>query len=334
MKLKLFTLMLVIAAGVNAQTFMRVHQKGGQLSEFVTTSIDSVTHASPATGNNIYAVVSGDPELTKIKNGIDSAAFNPNPYAYTGNMTFFAPVNAVINSIRWEDFGAELTNQVLRYHTVQGKFFASDIPNDARNLKVSTINIPADSLFITKFNGVIYVNGKDVDPNKININASNGVIHKLNASNGILFPPTGSVYARLSAAGYDSIKKLVDRAALADKGLIDLLNNRVLTLIAPTNTAFQQFFSAGSIKEINQLTTTQALNLLKDHILLSRNFFINMAITQSTGITAYGGGTLRIAGITGGVALYYLPTAAVLLGSSDIMATNGVIHRVGGILTK
>jgi uncharacterized surface protein with fasciclin (FAS1) repeats len=334
MKLKLFALMLVIAAGVNAQTFMRVHQKGGQLAEFPITSVDSVTHTSPLTSNSIYSVVSADPELTKIKNGIDSAAFNPNPYAYTGNITFFAPVNAVINSFRWIDFGPTITNQVVRYHTVQGKFLASDIPNDARNVKVSTINIPADSIFITKFNGVIYVNGKDVDPNKININASNGVIHKLNASNGILFPPTGSVYAKLSAAGYDSILKLVNRAALADNGLIDLLNNRVVTLIAPTNTAFQQFFSAGAIKEINQLTTAQALGLVKDHILLSRNFYINMAITQSTGIPAYGGGTLRIAGTSQGPALYYIATAAVLLGSSDIMATNGVIHRVGGILTK
>lgn len=127
---------------------------------------------------------------------------------------------------------------------------------------------------------------------------------------------------------------MVNRASSADRDLINLLSNRVITLIAPTNTAFQQFFSAGSIKEINQLTPAAALNILKDHILLSRNFFIDMVINQSTGIPAYGGGTLRIGGTSQGPALFYVTTAAVLLGSSDIMATNGVIHRVSGILTK
>jgi hypothetical protein len=115
---------------------------------------------------------------------------------------------------------------------------------------------------------------------------------------------------------------------------VNVLKTSVMTFIAPTNAAFQAFLS-GAITQINQLTPAQALALLKDHIVLSRNFVIDFAVVSSTGFPAWGGSNLKFGSAGGGqFALYYLPTAGVLLGANDIMCFNGVIQRTGGILTK
>jgi len=301
------------------------------------TSTGDFTFNAPPGGNTIAGKINTDAELTQIKTGMATANLGSTLSA-TGPFTLFAPVDAALNAltINFGSLDQATANSIIRYHTVSGKFLSSDVPAGAKNLKLLTINTPADSVFVTKLaSGVIYVNGKNVDDAKKDIAADNGVIHKLNSSNGILLPPTRNVYDQLSVAGYDSIKKLVDRAALADANLVNTLKNSVMTFVAPTNAAFQAFFSAGSVTQINQLTTTQALNLVKDHVVFSRNFVIDFAVVSSTGVPAWGGSNLKFGSTgTGQFALYYLPTAGVLLGANDIMCFNGVIQRTGGILTK
>ena len=300
------------------------------------TSTADFTFNTPPGANTIAGKINSDAELTQIKTGVATANLGSTLSA-TGPFTLFAPVDAALNAltINFGSLDQATANSIIRYHTVSGKYLSTDIPVGTKNLKVLTINTPADSVFVTKIaSGVIYVNGKNVDDAKKDIAADNGVIHKLNSSNGILLPPTRNVYDQISVAGYDSIKKLVDRAAQADANLVNVLKTSVMTFIAPTNAAFQAFLS-GAITQINQLTPAQALALLKDHIVLSRNFVIDFAVVSSTGFPAWGGSNLKFGSAGGGqFALYYSPTAGVLLGANDIMCFNGVIQRTGGILTK
>jgi uncharacterized surface protein with fasciclin (FAS1) repeats len=300
------------------------------------TSTGDFTFNTPPGANTIAGKINSDAELTQIKTGMATANLSSTLSA-TGPFTLFAPVDAALNAlaINFGSLDQATANSIIRYHTVSGKYLSTDIPAGTKNLKVLTINTPADSVFVTKLaSGVIYVNGKNVDDAKKDIAADNGVIHKLNSSNGILLPPTRNVYDQISVAGYDSIKKLVDRAAQADANLVNVLKTSVMTFIAPTNAAFQAFLS-GAITQINQLTPAQALALVKDHVVFSRNFVIDFAVVSSTGVPAWGGSNLKFGSAGGGqFALYYLPTAGVLLGANDIMCFNGVIQRTGGILTK
>jgi uncharacterized surface protein with fasciclin (FAS1) repeats len=327
---------------VNTTTITAVVGSGATGDVAVTTPAGTATKAgftfnTPPGANTIAGKINSDAELTQIKTGVATANLGSTLSA-TGPFTFFAPVDAALNALA-VNFGTldqATSNSIIRYHTVAGKYQSADIPAGTKNLKLLTINTPADSVFVTKVSsGVIYVNGKNIDDAKKDITADNGVIHKLNSTNGILLPPTRNVYDQISVAGYDSIKKLVDRATQADANLVNVLKTSVLTLVAPTNAAFQAFFSAGAVTQINQFTPAQALALVKDHVVLSRNFVIDFAVVSSTGFPAWGGSNLKFGSAGGGqFALYYLPTAGVLLGANDIMCFNGVIQRTGGILTK
>ncbi|MFN5335450.1 MAG: fasciclin domain-containing protein [Bacteroidota bacterium] len=304
------------------------------------TSTGDFTFTVPPT-NSITSKISGDAELTQLNTGVGIAQLGGTLNG-TGPFTLFAPVDAALNAltINLGSLDQATADKIIRYHIVNGNYPSANIPV-GQNLKLFTLNSPADSIFVTKLsNGVIYVNGNNIDPNKKDISASNGVIHKLNSTNGILLQPTSNVYDQLKTTGYDSIFKLINRASIADANLVNMISKNVITFVAPTNQAFVQFFSAQpSVKEINQLTPAAALNLIKDHILLSRNFFVDLLIATNagTGISGYGGGNLKIAASgnpTYPYALYYVTSAAVLLENSGRMCHNGVLYKVGGILTK
>jgi uncharacterized surface protein with fasciclin (FAS1) repeats len=304
------------------------------------TSTGDFTFNTPPGANTIAGKINSDAELTQLKAGVGVANLST-ALSGTGPFTVFAPVDAAFAAyaINMSSLDATTANNIIRYHTLSGKYTFNDFPT-GENTKYSTINTPVDSVFVTKFTTAqgtfVYVNGMPINNNQKDIAADNGTIHKLN-SPGILFPPTANVYNRISAAGFDSIQKLVKRAELADPNIANILTSNVVTLVAPSNAAFQAFFSAGAIKEINQLTPTQALNILKDHLLIGRKFIINIALSNAGGGTlAYGGSSVKV-GSTDGVsynALYYVTTAAVTLGTVDIMCFNGVIHRSNQILTK
>lgn len=367
MKLKLFIFFLIISAGVQAQIHQRIHLKdrtligipiadidsitnvsGTKTIRFKDASaeslpintIDSITHAVPVS-NNLYNLVSGIDSFSQFKTGVDVGGLNPFPYALSGNYTTLAVPNRILTNYNINTAGLTpgTNNFVISYHTLAGRFSTDDFPT-GENVKYFTTNIPADSVFITKTPTNVYVNGVTVNATatKRNISASNGITHELR---DFLFPPGVNIYDEITGGtGYDSIAKLVARAALADANLINTLKTTVLTLMVPSNEAFATFLSASGIGAINNLSSTQALNLLRDHMLINRKFFINLALNNTAGTPAYGGGLLRLALAPAGVpsptglVAYFITSAAVIVDEVDYLQANGVIHKIGGILTK
>jgi uncharacterized surface protein with fasciclin (FAS1) repeats len=366
MKLKLFIFFLIISAGVQAQIHMRIHQKDATVigipiadidsvtnvagtktirykdasfDNLLINTIDSITHAVSVT-NNLYNVISGDATLSQFKTGVDVGGLNPYPYALSGNLTAFVPTNTVFTNygISTATLSAATNNYVISYHTLNKKYNTADFPI-GENIKYFTANVPVDSVFITKTASNVYVNGARIDATASNISASNGLAHKMT---DFLFPPGDNIYTEINKAGrgYDSIAKLVARAAIADPTIVNTLQSTVLTLLAPSNAAFASFLSGSGIGAINNLTTSGALNLLKDHMVINRKFLINLILAGATGSASYGESTVKVAqaptGVTSptGLVVFYTSTAAVVLNDFDYMQSNGVIQKLGGILTK
>ncbi len=365
MKLKFLTLILVLSVSTHAQIHMRVHEKNKTVSGYpiasidsvlndgnfliiklkdqtfvdkINSNIDSVTHAVPVT-NNLYTVISAIDTLSQFKTGIDVGGLNPFPYALSGNYTALTPTNRTLTNygINTAGLSAATNNYVISYHTIVGKFSTDDFPI-GENVKYYTANIPADSVFVTKTTTNVYVNGATINTatNKRNIPASNGLVHEVR---DFLFPPGDNIYTEINKTGrgYDSIAKLVARAALADPTIVNTLESTVLTLLAPSNAAFASFLSASTIGAINNLTPTAALNLLKDHMIINRKFLTNLILNNATGSPSYGGSNLKLASASTsptGIAVYYNLNAAVFLNDFDYLQENGVIQKLGGILTK
>jgi uncharacterized surface protein with fasciclin (FAS1) repeats len=309
-----------------------------------TSSIDRVTIASPV-DNNLYDAISSDTAFSQFTTGIDEGLLNPYPYASSGDITAFTPENSVFRDydIDLSTLGADLANYVLSYHTLNGRYRAEDF-EDGENIKYYTTNFPADSVFVTKGinpntnNIFVYVNGVQVTA--ANLEASNGVAHTVG---DLLFPPGQNIYAEINRPdrGYDSIARLVARAAEFNSKIIDTLQNEVLTLLVPSNKAFETFLSDSQIGSIDNIATDKAYNLLRDHMVINRKFFINLILAGSSGGSlSFGGGSIRVAAapddVTSptGAVIFLNPSAAVILDSFDFFQRNGVIHKIGGILTK
>lgn len=370
MKLKLFIFLLAVSIGAQAQIHQRVHQKNStvigvpiaaidSVSNFSNNkiimlkdqsaapislplnTIDSITYATPVT-NNLYNVISADATLSQFKTGIDIGELNPFPYALSGSLTAFTPTNTVFSNygINTSTLSPSTNDYIISYHTLNKRYNTADFPI-GENIKYFTANVPADSVFITKTASNIYVNGARIDATGRNIPGSNGLVHKLT---DFLFPPGDNIYNQINEAGsgYDSIAKLVTRAAIQDPKIIDTLKSSIITLLAPSNAAFTAFLTGSGVGSINNLTPTQALNILRDHMLRGRKFLINLllATNAGTGTLSFGGASLLMANAPTGVnsptgfLLYYTPTAAVIYADFDYIQTNGVIQKVGGILTK
>jgi uncharacterized surface protein with fasciclin (FAS1) repeats len=374
MRIKLLILFLAISLASQAQIHLRVHQKDATMRGLPITSIDSVindatlkrivrnnslspielpistidsvTHAVPVT-NNLYNVISNDATLSQFKTGVDIGELNPYPYALSGNLTALVPTNTVFTNygINTAALSASTNDYVISYHTLNGRYTTANFPV-GENIKYYTTNVPADSVFITKSGSSVYVNGARIDGTASNIPASNGIAHKMT---DFLFPPGDDIYTEINkpGKGYDSIAKLVARAAIQDPKIIDTLRSSIITLMAPSNASFASFLSATSIGTINNLSSVQALNILRDHMLRGRKFLVNLilATNAGTGTLSYGGAFLKLANAPNGVGTgagqsptgfyaYYITSAAVVYADYDYFQRNGVIQKISGILTK
>jgi hypothetical protein len=171
------------------------------------------------------------------------------------------------------------------------------------------------------------------------------VLHKLTSNFGVLFPPFRNIYAEITKTTYgtnsfryDSIARLVSRAAQADPTIITTLQSTVLTLIAPSNAAFTTFLNAipAYAGRIDNIPPSAALSLLKDHMVIGRQFLCDFQIAGTTGLLSYAGANMKWgnAGTLTAPNYVFYYTTGVPMVDFDYMQTNGVIHQVSGILVK
>ena len=311
---------------------------------------------------SVMTKINQDAELSVIKNALGIAGLT-DTLSKAGAFTFFAPVNASLDSLNLQgvSYSELLTDTVngytpstikreLRYHIVKGSYRSGDIPAGSKNLKVSTINNPSDSLFITKApNNSIYVNGIKVDDTKKDITTENGVIHKLvhnknTEEYGFLeIPINQNAYDLIkSVSVLDSLEKMIDRAATVDPTLIPALKNNIVTIAAPIDREMAKLVQAFG-GDINKIPAATIAAVLKNHIMPSREFSINLAIATASTVAGVPtlNGTNKIGynifkfDALGGIqlpALYILKDKPVPVIGQDFMFKNGVLHLINGVI--
>lgn len=352
-------LTLSLLAKSQTETFMRIHQPNNQVLDIPISQVDSVTYFTQTfLQNNLALKIQQDPELTKV-NGALIIANIKDTLSKPGAFTFFTPVNESLDSLKLvidktsPSVTAQNINQTIRYHIAKGTYRSSDIPPGAKNIKVFTINTPQDSLFVTKApNGSIYVNGVKVDDAKKDITAANGVIHKLvnNKSTkeyGFLYSPSKlNAYDFIKSIkggnnGLDSLAKMIDRAATADPNLISAVKNNAVTVAAPVNSEMAKLVQAFG-GDINKISPSILLLILRNHILPSREYIINLAIATTqpaAGTPTLSGNklgyTIAQFNAFGGAqlpAFYILKEKPVPVIAADNMVSNGVLHLIYGVI--
>jgi uncharacterized surface protein with fasciclin (FAS1) repeats len=285
--------------------------------------------------NSIGSVVGRLTDFTTLASAVSKAELGTT-LSGPGSYTVFAPDNAafeasgvtpaVLNSLT-----PAQTQQVLLYHTLPTSVPSTSVPAGP-NARVITAS--GDSVFVTRNTAGVFVNGVRVT--EADINASNGIIHRINR---VLIPPMGNIVQTAAApgSGFDSLVKAVTRANNApggDPNLINTLGTARITVFAPTNAAFTQLLAALSLTSIDQIPVNTLLSVLRYHVVPGRAFssdFVNGSLTMlaegntTIGFTNGTGGGPTITGNSNG-------SNRSNIVRTNIMARNGVVHVIDRVL--
>ncbi len=228
-----------------------------------------------------------------------------------GPFTVFAPTNDAFAQLEALPEGDALS-QVLLYHVIDGKITSADIPQGETIVTTKQgeeVSVVRDGDMIT-LNETIIVVIKD-------IMASNGVIHVID---GVLIPPTLQPLPSIVeiAIGNPDFSTLV--SALGQAGLVEALQgDGPFTVFAPTNDAFAQ---------LEALPEGDALaQVLLYHVIDGKIASADIPQGETLVTTKQGE---QVSVVRNGDMITLNGTISVIL--KDIMASNGVIHVIDGVL--
>jgi len=245
------------------------------------------------------------------------------PLSTTEGITVFAPTNnafatladaapEVIANLRTEQWSTHLQD-ILLYHVLPVRVPSSGVTD---GLTATALN--GEDVSFTA-NGDIYVNSKS-EVIIADIDASNGVIH---AIDNVLIPSWVSNSIVDRAVGSSILTTLVDLVVQA--GLADTLSGAgPFTVFAPTNDAFVEFLG-DNVADTSSLDIELVSSILTYHVV--PGIFDSSEIVNGASLTTVQGDN---------ISLSLMGNTAMVNGESvvaaDILASNGIIHVINGVL--
>uniref|UniRef100_A0A7S0SLI9 FAS1 domain-containing protein n=1 Tax=Mantoniella antarctica TaxID=81844 RepID=A0A7S0SLI9_9CHLO len=267
--------------------------------------------------------------------------------AAAGPFTVFAPNNAAfttfleLNGLTVEKLLASPDlSTILANHAVAGKFTAADVL--AMDLPIEVETLGGSKLKIEKVDGDIIVGGqKVVQPD---IMATNGVIHGMDGVVMATDPQTSDstddakdelqpIVETLSALpDYSTLVAAVGVAADSEEKKIvdDLVAGGPYTVFAPDNAAFTAFLEKSGMTAEQILASPDLAGILGNHVVAGKFTAADvLAMDLPIEVPTLGGAMLKIDKTTNGDVL----VGGQKVVKPDIMATNGVIHGINGVIT-
>mmetsp|Transcript_1382 Transcript_1382/g.1684 ORF Transcript_1382/g.1684 Transcript_1382/m.1684 type:complete len:417 (+) Transcript_1382:63-1313(+) len=233
-------------------------------------------------------------------------------------LTLFAPDDSAFNSTD-QAYIADLVSgeyepQVdcfLLFHSLTFKIKSQDVIGS-----INIVDVAGEVRFLSKVNDTFGVNGVAVTTP--DISAQNGIIHVI--SDAPLLPECVTTTIYEEATNIDSISIFL--YLLSKAGYTDMLNSsRPLTLLAPTNDAFQQDILDILLFNDTALNETVTNHLIPNNVYLSPTINMDELFTiQSESVTfEYDGNET-----------YTVNNGTITLENS--VASNGMLHVIDTVL--
>jgi uncharacterized surface protein with fasciclin (FAS1) repeats len=238
--------------------------------------------------------------------GLDEALAGEGPF------TVFAPTDAAFDALAPGTLEALLADpdalsEILLYHVVQNKVFSRDLDGVVSAQTLAGFPVLFDLTAGAQINEANIV--------ATNVLATNGVIHVIDQ---VLLPPTKDIVEIAIESGFSTLATALTAADLVGT----LQGDGPFTVFAPTNQAFDNLPEGaldGLLADIPALT-----NVLLYHVVDGQVFAGNL------------NGVSSAETLSGGLVSVDLMDGVKINGSSviikDIIATNGVIHVIDGVL--
>ncbi|XHC26618.1 MAG: fasciclin domain-containing protein [Phycisphaerales bacterium] len=265
-----------------------------------------------------------------VETAVEAGAFNTlataltaaelvEPLASGGPFTVFAPTDAAFGKLDQEALANTLQpasrprlQQVLKYHVVEGEFFARDLIG-GRTLTT----LSGQRIRVGIAEGEVRVNDSVITAT--DIRATNGVIHIIDT---VLIPTKQTIADVASEAG--QFKTLLAAAEAA--GLVDTLSGAgSLTVFAPTDEAFANL-PDGTVESLLRPENREALKSLLLYHVVKGPVFASDAIAAESAKTL-NGEAVETSLLDGAL---FIDESRVL--ANDIEASNGVVHVIDRVL--
>ena len=313
--------------------------EGSLPDDVVATIIESIVYPP-----DIMDVASNTDGFTALVAAVEATGVD----LRSGEVTVFAPTDEAF-AAALETLGltqdelledTETLSAILNYHVVDGLILAEDIAGmdgeevETLNGAVVTVGASDDAVTLTDSGGNV-VNIIETD-----IEASNGVIHVIDA---VLLPPleaaepepTETVDATMTVLELAITNPDLSTLAslVVSGGLFGDLNDTSasLTVFAPTNEAFAAALEA---LEINQSdlegNPTLLTSILTYHVVDSA--VLSGDIEDGQALATRNGATLTVGVSDDGVTLTDEQGNTYTVVTADMVASNGVIHVIDGVL--
>lgn len=273
--------------------------------------------------DNIVEIAQKTPELSTLTDAIVAAGLT-DVLTGQGPFTVFAPTNAAFEKLDPTTLNTIISTpsllvSLLQYHVVSGDVRSGDLSNGP----VPTV-LSGQSIDVAVANGMVTLNGSS-KVTTADVIASNGVIHIVDE---VLLPEDFFAQTIVQlAAGNPDLSILV--SALSKPELSDLLaaaNDPTsdLTVFAPTNAAFEAVLQALGKTSIDDIPVELLKEIVTYHLL--GGAVKSTELTNGDVETLLPGESVTV-DLTDGV---MINNAMVI--EADVMAVNGVIHVVDGVL--
>ncbi len=236
----------------------------------------------------------------------------------------------------------ETLTSILLYHVVEGAVPAEDVIGlDGE----SVVTVNGASVSIAVVDGGVVLNDS-VNVVLTDVAASNGVIH---AIDGVLLPPADGDMEEAADTeetadeGEEEVElmNIVD-TAFADGNFVTLLaavnaadlsdtlaEGGPFTVFAPTNDAFTALLESLDMSVGDLLTNTELLTTVLTYHVVEGEVPAEVVVTlDGQNVATLGGEEVSVAVVDGGVVL----NDTVNVVATDVMASNGIIHVIDGVL--
>jgi uncharacterized surface protein with fasciclin (FAS1) repeats len=287
---------------------------------------DEVIVTPPVVTPTVVGVAQADTTFSILVAAVVKAGLVNTLSDATKSYTVFAPTNnafraagysaASINALSATDVTNILT-PLLTYHVLGAKVLSTAVPVSDT---VKTLN--GKNLFASKNVNGVFLNGIKVTT--ADINASNGVVHAIGS---LLVPPTQTIAQIVTAnPNFSLLLTAVVRAGLAPT----LSGPGKFTVFAPVNSGFPA--SLDTDAEINAAPVATVAGIVGSHA-FGTNIFAGDLVAGATGATVNPLTTLTIAlSPAATVKITGSANSASAITSTNIVATNGVVHVIDKVL--
>ena len=254
-----------------------------------------------------------------------------------GNFTLYAPNNrALIGFLMRRGYSAldkvptEALKKLLLNHVMAGQIQYRDFKSGYYPTAASSdVNDRPLSIYINQVNMRVTLNGSSRIVQG-NINASNGVIHAVNA----VIPIPSLVTFVLADPNLYNLSLALTRDDLTQDfpTILNTENGRApapFTVFAPNNMAFIDLLNELEIDRLN-LIDEPTLNLTLNHHVLGETNALSSDLSDNLTLSTLGGDIT--ANVSDGVSLTDGNARVSKIIASDIQANNGVLHIIDKVI--